>query len=69
MRAREVDRRIEELGGEALRQRGSHRRYRAVRGGVTAFTTVPQHPGDMPMGTLRKIQADLEPALGKGWLL
>jgi predicted RNA binding protein YcfA (HicA-like mRNA interferase family) len=31
-------------------------------------TTVPQHSGDIPAGTLRAIERDLEPALGKGWL-
>jgi hypothetical protein len=33
-----------------------------------AATTVPQHTGDIPAGTLRAIERDLEPALGKGWL-
>lgn len=27
-----------------------------------------QHPGDIPAGTLRSIERDLEPVLGKGWL-
>jgi len=31
-------------------------------------TTVPQHAGDIPSGTLRAIERDLEPAFGKGWL-
>jgi hypothetical protein len=34
---------------------GSHKRYRVTVGGVTASTAVPQHPGDIPTGTLRKI--------------
>lgn len=30
--------------------------------------TVPNHPGkDIPPGTLRNIEKQLEPALGKGW--
>ncbi|HEY2639710.1 MAG TPA: type II toxin-antitoxin system HicA family toxin [Streptosporangiaceae bacterium] len=73
MKAREVNRRIERLGGLMVRQVGSHRRY------VIAFTdntgaeakvatTVPQHAGDIPAGTLRAIERDLEAALGKGWL-
>jgi predicted RNA binding protein YcfA (HicA-like mRNA interferase family) len=73
MRAREVNRRIERLGGVMVRQVGSHRRY------VVAFTdaagreakvatTVAQHVGDLPIGTLRAIERDLEPAFGKGWL-
>jgi predicted RNA binding protein YcfA (HicA-like mRNA interferase family) len=46
----------------------THRRYRATGNGVTAHTTVPQHSGDIPAGTLRAIERDLEPVLGKGWL-
>lgn len=68
MKAREVNRRIEESGGIVLRQRGSHRFYEVERSGVTSRTTVPQHTGDVPIGLLLKIQRDLEPSLGKGWL-
>jgi predicted RNA binding protein YcfA (HicA-like mRNA interferase family) len=35
---------------------------------TTVATTVPQHAGDIPAGTLRAIERDLEPALGRGWL-
>lgn len=56
------------------RQVGSHRRY-AVTGtdpesgaSRTWFTTVPQHTGDIPVGTLRAIERDLEAAFGTGWL-
>ncbi|WP_040422677.1 type II toxin-antitoxin system HicA family toxin [Actinopolymorpha alba] len=73
MKAREVNRRIERLGGQMVRQVGSHRRYaatytRADGEKATATTTVAQHPGDIPAGTLRAIERDLEPAFGKGWL-
>ncbi|MBA2310140.1 MAG: type II toxin-antitoxin system HicA family toxin [Pseudonocardiales bacterium] len=74
MRAREVNRRIERRGGVVVRQTGSHRRYVVVYTDASsgeetrAFTTVAQHPGDIPTGTLRAIERDLEPALGKGWL-
>ena len=68
MRAREVNARIEAKGGVFLRQRGSHRFYRVSGGGTTASTTVPQHVGDIPKGTLKKIEADLASVLGKGWL-
>ena len=73
MRAREVNRRIERLGGVMVRQVGSHRRYMVVfidDAGVEAkaVTIVPQHAGDIPTGTLRAIERDLEAALGKGWL-
>lgn len=73
MRAREVGRRIERLGGVLVRQVGSHRRYVVTytdSAGVagTVATTVAQHAGDIPSGTLRAIERDLEPAFGKGWL-
>lgn len=51
-----------------IRQRGSHRFYRVATGTQTATTTVPQHGGDIPVGTLKAIEHDLEPVLGKGWL-
>lgn len=74
MRARDVNRRIERLGGYLLRQRGSHRRYEATRTeadgrSTTAHTTVPQHAGDIPAGTLKAIEKDMEPVFGEGWLV
>ncbi|RRO98208.1 hypothetical protein CXF43_08655 [Corynebacterium bovis] len=51
-----------------LRQRGSHQRWRATVDGVTALTTVPMHRGDIPIGTLRQIERQMEPVFGKGWL-
>ncbi|MGH3860599.1 type II toxin-antitoxin system HicA family toxin [Actinokineospora sp.] len=73
MKAREINRRIERLGGEVVRQTGSHRRYVAVyldSEGVErkVFTIVAQHPGDIPIGTLRAIGRDMTPAFGLGWL-
>lgn len=73
VKAREVNRRIERLGGQVARQTGSHRRYvvlytDAAGGEVKVFTTVAQHTGDIPAGTLRAIERDLEVAFGKGWL-
>ncbi len=73
VRAREVNRRIERLGGKMVRQVGSHRRYvvtytDSAGREATVATTVAQHPGDVPAGTLRAIERDLEPAFGKGWL-
>ncbi|AEN79923.1 HicA-like toxin [Mycobacterium phage Purgamenstris] len=70
-----MNRRIESLGGVQTRQRGSHRRYAVTytdEMGIvrSAFTTVQQHKSqEIPLGTLRAIQRDLEPAFGKGWLL
>lgn len=56
---------IKARGGIVVRQRGSHVRMRAGK----CFTTVPVHAGrDLPPGTLRAIERDLEPCLGKGWL-
>ena len=73
VKAREVNRRIERLGGVMARQAGSHRRYVVTytdAGGAEAkvATTVSQHAGDIPAGTLRAIERDLEPAPGKEWL-
>ncbi len=73
MKAREVNRKIERLDGVMIRQVGSHRRYVVAFTDGTgteakAATTVPQHAGDIPIGTLRAIERDLEAALGKGWL-
>ena len=69
MKAREVNRKIERLGGVMIRQVGSHRRYVVAFTDDTgteakAATTVPQHAGDIPIGTLRAIERDLEAALG-----
>jgi predicted RNA binding protein YcfA (HicA-like mRNA interferase family) len=56
------------------RQVGSHRRYVVTYVDPSTGeerqvpTTVPQHAGDIPTGTLRAIERDLEPVLGKGWL-
>lgn len=75
MKSRDVNLRIESLGGYETRQRGSHRRYAATYTdpeGVerTAFTTVQQHRSqDIPLGTLKSIQRDMTPAFGEGWLL
>ncbi|RFA19364.1 type II toxin-antitoxin system HicA family toxin [Subtercola boreus] len=68
MKAREIGRRIERLGGQMVRQRGSHRLYRATGDGLMAQTVVPQHSGDVPRGTQRSIERDLEPIFGKDWL-
>jgi len=64
MRPGEVIRAIEGLGGERVRQKGSHVRMRVGN----CLTTVPVHARDLPMGLLRGIERDLEPCLGKGWL-
>jgi predicted RNA binding protein YcfA (HicA-like mRNA interferase family) len=58
-------RRLLTLGCAKVRQKGSHVRVECGR----CVTTVPVHAGrDLPPGTLRAIERDLEPCLGKGWL-
>jgi len=73
MRAREVVGRIKKLGGRKVRQVGSHARYeadytRSDGSKGTAATAVAMHPGDVPPGTLHKIESDMKPAFGEGWL-
>lgn len=69
MKAQEVVHRITTAGGVFLRQRGSHRFYRVERKGVVAHTTVSgKDRDDVPIGLLRKIERDLKPVLGEGWL-
>lgn len=54
----EVQRVLEKLGFQRIRQSGSHVVYRHPDG---RWTTVPIHPGkDVARGTLRKIIKDLE---------
>ncbi len=65
MTARHILKVIQAMGGEIVRQRGSHIRVRCGQ----CYTTVPDHGSrDVPLGTLRAIERDLEPSLGKGWL-
>jgi len=64
MRVRAVIRRIEQRGGVKVRQSGSHAVYRVGQ----CTTIVPIHRGDLGTGLLRKIERDLEPCLGNGWL-
>ena len=64
MKPGEVIRATERLGGERIRQKGSHVRMRVGK----CFTTVPVHTRDLPKCLLRGIERDVEPCLGKGWL-
>lgn len=67
MTGREVLRRMIDLGCRVLRQSGSHVRVESPDG--RCDTTVPVHKGeDIKRGTLRAIERDMEPCLGKGWL-
>jgi predicted RNA binding protein YcfA (HicA-like mRNA interferase family) len=62
--AADVTRRLRKLGATHREARGSHRLYRVGE----CTTVVPMRTGDLPKGTLRKIERDLEPCLGKKWL-
>jgi predicted RNA binding protein YcfA (HicA-like mRNA interferase family) len=66
MTGRDVLRRIRQFGGAEVRQKGSHVRVELGK----CATTVPVHRGeDIPAGTLRKIERDLAPCVGKArWL-
>ena len=64
MRPSEVIKVIERLGGERVRQKGSHVRMRVG----DCHTTVPVHTREVPRGLLRAIERDLEACLGEGWL-
>lgn len=67
MTGKQVLRRLKKAGGAVLRRRGSHVRARCRCGKY--HTTVPVHAGkDLPPGTLRAIERDLEPCLGERWL-
>lgn len=61
-RYREVVRRLKRLGFEFGRQAaGSHEIW--VNPATHHYTTIPNHPGDVPEGTLRTIlrQAGIDP--------
>ncbi|PYQ47254.1 MAG: hypothetical protein DMF78_24230 [Acidobacteria bacterium] len=65
MTGSELLRRLDRLGCVRVRQKGSHVRVECGQ----CVTTVPVHVGkDLPPGTLRAIERDLEPCLGRGWL-
>jgi len=61
-RYREIVKRLKELGFQFDRQaRGSHEIW--FNPASRRYTTIPNHPGDMPQGTLRAIlkQAGITP--------
>ena len=65
VRARELLRRLKDLGCVEVRQKGSHVIVRC--GDCTSVVAV--HAGeDIKAGTLRAIERQLERCLGKGWL-
>ena len=61
IRYREIVKRLKQLGFEFHRQAaGSHEIW--LNRSTNRYTTIPNHPGDMPEGTLRAIlkQADID---------
>jgi predicted RNA binding protein YcfA (HicA-like mRNA interferase family) len=66
MTSRDVLRKIRRAGGVPIRlnQVGSHAKYQVG----DCRTIIPVHPGDIPVGTLRSIERDLEPCLGGRWM-
>ena len=63
---------VAEVRGDGGRRRGkgSHKMvalYDAA-GARLAWTTIPQHPGDIAPGVVREIEAAFESSLGKGWM-
>ena len=48
-----------------VHQDGSHQKWRLLDG---SSVIVPVHTGDIPTGTLRSIERQGEPALGRIWL-
>ncbi|MHB1720163.1 MAG: type II toxin-antitoxin system HicA family toxin [Acidimicrobiales bacterium] len=64
MTARRLVRILRQHGCEPVRQRGSHQIWRRAN----CQTVIPLHAGDIPTGTLRSIERDLEPCLGPRWL-
>ena len=65
MTGKEVLRIVKKAGGEVARRRGSHVR---VRCGACQTTVPLTGSKDLPPGTLRAIERDLEPVLGPRWL-
>lgn len=76
MRAREIIGRIEKAKCDSdkacleLRVRGSHHFFECSCKKQVCRTTVPNHGAkDLGTGLLHKIERNLEPCLGEGWLL
>ena len=68
MTARELLRIIQARGAKLGVSVWEGSRHTAVSVG-TCRTAIPRHPGeDIKPGTLRAIERQLEPCLGKGWL-
>jgi predicted RNA binding protein YcfA (HicA-like mRNA interferase family) len=65
MKAKDLRRILASKGCFEIRQKGSHLRVECG----SCVTTIPVHAGeDLGPGLLRRIERDLEPCLGRGWL-
>lgn len=66
MKYRDLVKLLTELGCQEVRQVGSHVRWRCGQ----CLTTLVAHGAGalVAAGTLRNIERDLRPCLGKGWL-
>jgi predicted RNA binding protein YcfA (HicA-like mRNA interferase family) len=67
VKPRDVIQRMRSLDRSAtvVHQDGSHQKWRLHDG---SSVIVPIHSGDIPTGTLRSIERQGEPALGRSWL-
>jgi len=63
---------VSEVRGKGGRHRGkgSHKMVGLYEddGKLLAWTTIPQHPGDLSAVVTREIEATFEPHFGKGWM-
>lgn len=50
--ARRIIRRLEKNGFIFIHQKGSHRYYLKMKNNQQLLTSVPMHPGDLPVGTI-----------------
>ena len=53
--ARRIIRRLEKNGFIFIHQKGSHRYYLKKKDNKQFLTSVPMHPGDLPVGTIAAI--------------
>ncbi|OGD67556.1 hypothetical protein A3F08_00820 [Candidatus Berkelbacteria bacterium RIFCSPHIGHO2_12_FULL_36_9] len=53
--AKKIIQRLEKNGFIFMHQKGSHRYYFKKKGGKQFLTCVPNHPGDLPIGTIQAI--------------
>lgn len=67
-KAKDLNKVLVKKGAYVVRQKGSHRLFRVDHADGFCQSVVPQHGGDVPVGTVKSIEKDFEQAFGKGWL-